>query len=120
MVHTQISPIIPITSFMLIFSPDVRSNLGSCISFTCQVSLVSFNLEQFCSLFFFFFTFMTLIFLKNCLTKSVKFGMSKISLVRFRLNIWGRKNTEMLCVLPGNLYHEVINWSRWYPAISPL
>lgn len=72
------------------------------------------------SFFFFFFTFMTLIFLKNCLTKSVKFGMSKISLVRFRLNIWGRKNTEMLCVLPGNLYHEVINWSRWYPAISPL
>ena len=119
MVHTQLSPIIPITSFMSIFSPDVRSNLGSRISFTCQVSLVSFNLEQFCGLFF-FLTFMTLIFLKNCLTKSLKFGMSEISLVRFRLNTLGQKDTEMLCVLLGNLYHKVINWSRWCPSISPL
>ena len=70
--------------------------------------------------FFFFLTFMTLIFLKNCLTKSLKFGMSEISLVRFRLNSLGQKDTEMLCVLLGNLYHKVINWSRWCPSISPL
>lgn len=77
---------------MAIFSPDARSNLRSCISFMCQISLVSFNLEQFLTKpFFFFLTSMTFIFLKKYFTKLLQVRLSlsflRVTLKQYTLGI---------------------------------
>lgn len=77
-----------------------------------------FSLFQSGTVLWSFFTFMTLIFLKNRLNKipqvTLKFPH------KFRLNIWGMKSTQVLSVLLGDSHQERITWSRWYPPVSPL
>lgn len=89
---TQISLIVSIMSFivLLVFLFFyLRSNQGLCNAFSCPVSLVSFSLEQFPSL---FLSFNTVTFGKSPSrlfgTMYLKFDLSGCLLkIRFRLNI---------------------------------
>lgn len=84
---------------MAIFSPDARSNLRSCISFMCQISLVSFKLEQFLTKpFFFFFNFHDLYISEEIFYKTPpsRFVLSFLR-VTLKLYTLGIKKRALLC-----------------------
>lgn len=119
------SPVISLMSFIA-----KGSNLGLCIAFSCHVSLVSFNLEQFCiSL-----SFMILTILNS--TGHVFWRMST-NLDLFDFSSWlnsgyfynfGRDVIQMMCpsqcILPGDAWYLCpitgdINFDHLVAVVSP-